>query len=202
MTVRILILYYSRGGTTAALARRVAAGVSSVAGAEALLRCVPPVQPSHQSASGSAIPDSGPPFAEIADLAACDGLIVGSPTRFGSMAAPLKHFLEGSGDLWLSGTMAGKPAAAFTSTASLHGGQESTLLGMLLPLLHHGMLITGLPYTEPALSTTEAGGTPYGASRWTGLAGDREMVTSERDLAAALGRRVAQIALRLAGAKP
>ncbi len=201
MTTTILILYYSRSGTTAALARRVAAGVSSVAGAEALLRCVPPVQPVHQSASGRAIPDSGPPFAEIADLAACDGLIVGSPTRFGSMAAPLKHFLEGSGDLWLSGTMAGKPAAAFTSTASLHGGQESTLLGMLLPLLHHGMLITGLPYTEAALSTTEAGGTPYGASRWTGLAGDREMVASERDLAAALGRRVAQIALRLAGAK-
>jgi NAD(P)H dehydrogenase (quinone) len=194
---QILILYYSRGGATAALARRVAAGVSSVAGAEPLLRCVPPVQSIDRPASGSAIPDSGPPYAQIADLAACDGLILGSPTRFGSMAAPLKHFLEGSGDLWLSGTLAGKPAAAFTSTASLHGGQESTLLGMLLPLLHHGMLITGLPYTEPALSTTEAGGTPYGASRWTGLAGDRELAGSERDLAAALGRRVAQIASRL-----
>jgi NAD(P)H dehydrogenase (quinone) len=196
---QILILYYSRGGATAALARRVAAGVSSVAGAEPLLRCVPPVQPLDQPASGSALPESGPPYAQIADLAGCDGLILGSPTRFGSMAAPLKHFLEGSGDLWLSGTLAGKPAAAFTSTASLHGGQESTLLGMLLPLLHHGMLITGLPYTEPALSTTEAGGTPYGASRWTGLAGDRELTGGERDLAAALGRRVARIALRLKG---
>lgn len=196
---QILILYYSRSGGTAALARRVAAGVSSVSTAEPLLRCVPPVQPVDQPASGSGIPDSGPPYAQIADLARCDGLILGSPTRFGSMAAPLKHFLEHSGDLWLSGSLAGKPAAAFTSTASLHGGQESTLLGMLLPLLHHGMLITGLPYTEPALSTTEAGGTPYGASRWTGLAGDRELTGSERDLAAALGRRVAQIALRLNG---
>ena len=197
MTVRILVLYYSRDGGTAALARRVAAGVSSVSGADALLRCVPPVHPTHQAATGEAIPDSGPPYAELDDLASCDGLIIGSPTRFGGMAAPLKLFLERSGALWLSGALAGKPAAAFTSTGTLHGGQESTLLGMLLPLLHHGMLLTGIPYTEAALASTQSGGTPYGASHVSGPHGDLPLSSDERDLAAALGRRVAELAQRL-----
>lgn len=200
MTARILVLYYSRHGATAALARRVAAGVSAVRGAEPLLRCVPPVQVAHRPATGGPMPEQGPPYAEIDDLARCDGLILGSPTRFGGMAAALKQFLEGSSALWLSGGLAGKPAAAFTSTGSLHGGQESTLLGMLLPMLHHGMLITGIPYTEPALSETRSGGTPYGASHWSGSDGEQPLTGDERDLAAALGRRVAELALRLRSA--
>ncbi len=196
---KVLVLYYSRNGATAELARRIADGVEQTEQAQLCLRSVPPVQASYEQPSGTDLPEKGPPYVNKQDLAECDGLIIGSPTRFGSIAAPLKLFLESTGDLWVSGAMVGKPAAAFTSTASLHGGQESTLLGMLLPLLHHGMLITGIPYTEQALSHTEAGGTPYGASRWTGANGDRSLVDTERDLARALGQRVARLAVRLAG---
>ncbi len=196
---KLLIVYYSRHGATAKLARRIADGVEQTAGAQLCLRSVPPVQANYRPAKGEPVPESGPPYASKQDLAECDGLIIGCPTRFGSMAAPLKAYLEDSADLWASGALVGKPAAAFTATASLHGGQESTLLGMLLPLLHHGMLITGLPYTEAALSETEAGGTPYGPSRWTGADGQRTMADTERDLARALGRRIARLAVRLAG---
>ena len=196
---KVLVLYYSRQGATAALARRIADGVEQTDQAQLCLRSVPPVRASFEPASGSAVPDQGPPYVNKQDLIDCDGLILGSPTRFGAIAAPLKLFLESTSDLWVSGAMVGKPAAAFTATASLHGGQESTLLGMLLPLLHHGMLVTGLPYTESALNQTESGGTPYGASRWTGVDGQRAITGDERDLARALGRRVARLAVRLAG---
>ena len=155
----ILVLYYSRSGATARMAQFIARGVAEVPGAGARLRTVPPVSATCEAVS-PAVPDSGAPYAEERDIVACDGLILGSPTRFGNMAAPLKHFLDGTGSLWLSGALAGKPAAAFTSTASLHGGQESTLLTMMLPLLHHGMVLVGLPYTEAALSETDGGGTP------------------------------------------
>ncbi len=197
MSHEILILYYSRSGHTAAMARQVAHGVNQVKGCEALLRTVPPVSPD-TAATVAEIPDCGPPYAEPDDLLRARGLILGSPTRFGNMAAPLKHFLEQTSSLWLSGALVGKPAAVFTSTASLHGGQESTLLSMMLPLLHHGMVIAGLPYTEAALNTTTGGGTPYGASHWAGVDGDRSLDENEASLCQALGRRVALLALRLA----
>ncbi len=192
----ILILYYSRNGSTASMARAIARGVGA-AGAEACLRTVPPVSQVVEVAA-AAVPASGPPYVTHEDLQRCDGLILGSPTRFGNMAAPLKHFLDGTSGLWLSGALAGKPAAVFTSTSSLHGGQESTLLSMMLPLLHHGMLVAGLPYSEPALSTTSAGGTPYGASHWAGTAAQPQPLdNAERALCEALGRRVAGLAERL-----
>ena len=193
----ILVLYYSRSGHTADLARRVARGVEEVAGCSARLRQVPPVAPITELAAPP-VPADGAPYATLDDLRACDGLALGSPTRFGNMAAPLKHFLDGTGAEWASGTLVGKPAAVFTSTATLHGGQESTLLSMLLPLLHHGMLILGLPFTEPALNATQSGGTPYGASHVAGLKGDRALSAHEQELARALGRRLAQVAMRLA----
>jgi len=192
----ILVLYYSRHGATAAMADEAARGVMSVRGMDARVRTVPPVSPDTE-ASADAVPASGAPYAELADLEACDGLLLGSPTRFGNMAAPLKHFLDGTSGLWLSGALAGKPAAAFTSTGSLHGGQEATLLSMMLPLLHHGMLLVGLPYTEPALAETKSGGTPYGASHVAGTAADRPLTDHERTLTRALGRRVAETARRL-----
>jgi NAD(P)H dehydrogenase (quinone) len=192
----ILILYYSRSGSVAQLARHIARGVDEVPGMAARLRTVPPVAAVTQIAAPPE-PEDGAPYVERSDLAECAGLILGSPTRFGNMAAPLKHFLDSLGAEWASGTLAGKPAAVFTSTASMHGGQESTLLTMLLPLLHHGMLITGIPFTEAALSTTTTGGTPYGASHWTGHAGQTQPSEDERLLARALGRRVAQIAQKL-----
>lgn len=194
----ILILYYSRNGSTAQLARQIARGVESVAGCSARLRTVPPVSADCE-ASEPAVPETGAPYCEHDDLRACDGLILGSPTRFGNMAAALKYFLDSTSSLWLSGALVGKPAAVFTSTASMHGGQESTLLSMMLPLLHHGMLVMGLPYTEAALSSTSAGGTPYGASHLAGTGNTpRPLDGNERALAEALGRRVAETALRLA----
>lgn len=193
----ILILYYSRGGSVARLARQIARGVEEVDGMSARLRTVPPVAVVTQTAAPP-VPDDGPPYVEKHDLAECAGLILGSPTRFGNMAAPLKHFIDTLGAEWASGTLAGKPAAVFTSTATQHGGQESTLLSMLLPLLHHGMLITGIPFTQPRLSSTRTGGTPYGASHVAGAQDDPEPSEDEQHLARALGHRVADIARRLA----
>jgi NAD(P)H dehydrogenase (quinone) len=192
----ILILYYSRSGRTAALARQAARGVES-AGAVARLRTVPPVTAT--TATGAPpVPMDGPPYAELADLLESDGLLLGSPTRFGNMAAPLKHFLDGTGEIWLDGTMAGKPASVFTSTSTLHGGQETTLLTMMLPLIHHGMLLTGLPYTLKALSDTKSGGSPYGASHVAGPAAGTNLSEDEKSLARALGRRLAVAAAVLA----
>lgn len=194
----ILVLYYSRHGATAELARQVARGVDEVAGARAVLRTVPAVHPVTESAAAPAVPDDGPPFATRADLAACAGLVMGSPTRFGNMAAPLKHFLDGTAGEWMSGALAGKPAGVFTSTASMHGGQESTLLSMMLPLFHHGMLLAGVPFTEPALTSTRSGGTPYGASHLAGPRGELAVTDEEKTIARALGRRVAGLAVALA----
>ncbi len=192
----ILILYYSRSGNVAALARQIARGVEEIDGVSARLRCVPPVATQTQTALPPE-PDSGAPYVDKRDLAECAGLILGSPTRFGNMAAPLKHFLDTTGAEWASGTLIGKPAAVFTSTSSPHGGQESTLLSMLIPLLHHGMLITGLPFSESRLTTTDGGGTPYGASHWAGADGKRALSDDEKHLARALGKRVAVIAKQL-----
>ena len=191
----ILVVYYSLHGKTEALARQVARGVDAVAGMQARLRTVPAVRPagSKDEASGH----DGPPFATVADLRECAGVILGSPTRFGNMAAPLKYFLDGTAAEWASGALVDKPAAVFTSTASMHGGQETTLISMLLPLLHHGMIAVGLPYTEPALTTTTGGGTPYGASHVSGPRNERELSTDESHLARALGQRVADLARRL-----
>ena len=193
----VLILYYSRGGSVANLARQVARGVGEVAGMGARLRTVPPVAPVTQSAAPP-VPDAGAPYVEKHDLAECAGLILGSPTRFGNMAAPLKHFIDGWGSEWASGTLVGKPAGVFTSTSTMHGGQEATLLAMMLPLLHHGCVIAGIPYTEPALNTTRTGGSPYGASHVAGLRDDPQLSDDEAVLARALGRRIAQLAARLA----
>lgn len=192
-----LVLYYSRSGNTAAMARQIARGIEEVAGAEARLRTVPAVSPETEVAS-PAVPDEGPPYATLADLGECSALALGSPTRFGNMAAPLKHFLDGTGTEWLSGTLAGKPACVFTSTATLHGGQETTLLSMMVPLLHHGMLVLGLPYTEPRLTDTDSGGTPYGPSHRAGPDADRELTPAERELCRAQGRRLARTMMRLA----
>jgi NAD(P)H dehydrogenase (quinone) len=192
----ILILYYSRQGSTAALARQICRGVEGVAGMRARLRTVPQVAATIDHPD-PAVPDEGPPYATHEDLVECRGLILGSPTRFGNMAAPLKFFLDGTSALWLSGALVDKPAAVFTSTASMHGGQETTLLSMMLPLLHHGMYLVGLPYTEQALTATQSGGTPYGASQTAGANGRGELTDTERELARALGARVATLASRL-----
>lgn len=191
----ILVLYYSRGGAVAQLARQIARGVEE-GGATARLRTVPPVAAVTQVAAPG-VPDEGAPYVDRADLAECSGLVLGSPTRFGNMAAPLKHFLDSLGAEWVSGTLVGKPAAVFTSTATMHGGQESTLLTMMLPLLHHGALIVGIPYTEPALNSTSSGGTPYGASHVSGPDDDRPLSADEKTLARALGKRVAETAAKL-----
>ena len=193
----ILVLYYSRHGAVRQMAQYVARGIEQVSGVTARLRTVPPVSPLPEAA-GPAVPDAGAPYAELKDLDECFGLALGSPTRFGNMAAPLKHFWDTTGELWLSGTLAGKPAALFTSTGSLHGGQETTLISMMVPLLHHGMVIVGLPYTEPELFLTTAGGTPYGASHHAGPGSDRPVTDHERKLCIALGRRLAAVAVRLA----
>ncbi|MBB5876906.1 MULTISPECIES: NAD(P)H:quinone oxidoreductase [Xanthomonas] len=193
----ILVLYYSRGGSVARLARQIARGVGEVPGMAARLRTVPPVAAVTQT-SAPPVPDSGAPYVDASDLRDCVGLALGSPTRFGNMAAPVKHFIDGLGADWASATLAGKPAAVFTSTASLHGGQEATLLSMHLPLLHHGCLIVGIPYTEPLLSSTRSGGTPYGASHVAGADDDPQPSEEEAQLARALGRRLADIAQRLA----
>ena len=192
----ILVLYYSVGGSVRRMAELLAEGVERVPGAEAVLRTVPKVS-TNIGVPENAIPDVGSPYAELKDLEDCAGLALGSPTRFGNMAAPLKHFLDGTGLLWQRGALAGKPACVFTSTASLHGGQETTLVSMMLPLLHHGMLVMGLPYTQPELNATRAGGTPYGASHFAGLADDQPVSDDERTLCIAQGRRLAELALRL-----
>ena len=193
----ILVLYYSRTGHTAQLARLIARGIEEVPGIRARLRQVPPVAPVTETAQPPE-PEDGAPYVEKQDLLECIGLAMGSPTRFGNMAAPLKYFLDSTGAEWANGTLVGKPAALFTSTSSMHGGQESTLLTMALPLLHHGMFLLGLPYTEAALSSTQTGGTPYGASHVTGGKGDNPISDHERDLARALGRRLADTARKLA----
>jgi NAD(P)H dehydrogenase (quinone) len=188
----ILVLYYSVGGSVRRMAELIAEGIERVPGASARLRTVPRI-----GVTSGAIPESGPPYAELGDLEECAGLAMGSPTRFGNMAAPLKHFLDGSSLLWQRGALAGKPACVFTSTASLHGGQETTLVSMMLPLLHHGMLVLGLPYTQAELNATRAGGTPYGASHFAGIADDLPIDDDERLLCIAQGRRLAEIALKL-----
>jgi NAD(P)H dehydrogenase (quinone) len=193
----ILVLYYSHTGAVREMAQVVARGIESVPTARARLRTVPKVSTVCEAVEPD-IPDSGSPYVELKDLAECAGLALGSPTRFGNMAAPLKYFLDGSGGLWLNGILAGKPAAVFTSTATQHGGQESTLLSMMLPLLHHGMVIVGVPYTEPELVATGSGGTPYGASHVAGMDSTRRLSEDERRLCLALGRRLAQMALKLA----
>ncbi len=192
----ILILYYSRDGSVANLAKMIARGVNKVDGCEAKLRCVPRVSTTIEAVDDE-IPSTGHPYVTPDDLEACDGLALGSPTRFGNMAAPLKHFLDSTSSLWLSGKLAGKPACVFTSTSSIHGGQESTLMSMILPLLHHGMVIVGIPYTEPELSDTSTGGTPYGASHVSGFAGNTALTKDEETLCMALGERLAQIASKL-----
>ncbi|TWE02197.1 NAD(P)H dehydrogenase (quinone) [Pseudomonas sp. AG1028] len=194
-TPYILVLYYSRHGATAEMARHIARGIE-LQGMEARLRTVPAVSAECEAVADS-IPAEGAPYASLDDLKNCAGLALGSPTRFGNMAAPLKYFLDGTSNLWLTGSLVGKPAGVFTSTASLHGGQESTLLSMLLPLLHHGMLITGLPYSESALVETRGGGTPYGASHHAGADGKRALDEHEISLCRALGQRLASITLKL-----
>lgn len=192
----ILVLYYSRGGSVAQLARQIARGVHEVEGMQARLRTLPPVAPVTQTAAPPE-PEDGAPYVEKHDLDDCAGLLLGSPTRFGNMAAPVKHFIDTLGAEWASGTLVGKPAGVFTSTATMHGGQESTLLTMLVPLLHHGCVIAGIPFTEAALNTTRSGGTPYGASHVAGTQDDPHLSDDEAGLARALGRRVAQLAKRL-----
>jgi NAD(P)H dehydrogenase (quinone) len=192
----ILVLYYSRQGSTAALARQVCRGVETVPGMQARLRTVAPVTASTERLDPS-VPNEGPPYATHDDLVQCCGLVLGSPTRFGNMAAPVKFFLDGTSALWLSGALVGKPAGVFTSTQTLHGGQESTLLSMMIPLLHHGMYLVGLPYSERGLTDTRSGGTPYGASHVASVSGHGELSETERELARALGTRVAALSRRL-----
>jgi NAD(P)H dehydrogenase (quinone) len=192
----ILVLYYSRHGATAEMARRIARGIEDVDGMQARVRTVPPVSAVCEAVEDD-IPAEGPPYATHDDLRECHGLALGSPTRFGNMAAPLKYFIDSTSSLWLSGTMINKPAAVFTSTSSLHGGQESTLLSMMLPLMHHGMVMVGIPYSEPGLMQTREGGTPYGASHLAGVDSNLPITQSEADLCMALGRRLALLANRL-----
>lgn len=196
----ILVLYYSRHGATRKLAELIAQGIESVPGVDARLRTVPAIS-SVTEATEPDIPSSGAPYAELQDLAECAGLALGSPTRFGNMASALKYFLDGTAAAWLAGTLSGKPAVVFTSTGSLHGGQESTLLSMMIPLLHHGMLVMGLPYTNAELMTTSSGGSPYGATHWSGIDGDKAITADEKSLAIALGRRLALTASTLQGAR-
>jgi NAD(P)H dehydrogenase (quinone) len=194
--IDILVLYYSHGGSVRDMAQLIARGIESVPGAQARIRTVPRVSTVCE-ATDAEIPESGAPYAELKDLEECAGLALGSPTRFGNMAAPLKYFLDGTSGLWVNGTLIGKPAALFTSTASMHGGQESTLISMMLPLMHHGMMILGLPYSEAELSSTTAGGTPYGASHLSGTLDDRPITDAERKLCIVLGKRLAEMALKL-----
>ncbi len=193
----VLVLYYSQSGAVKGLAQFIARGIELVPGAKARLRTVPRVAPVTQTIS-PAVPDSGAPYAELRDLQECIGVAVGSPTRFGNMAAPMKYFWDGTSELWLNGALAGKPAAVFTSTGTQHGGQETTLTSMMLPLFHHGMVLVGLPYTEAALSTTRTGGSPYGASHVAGITNAAPASDDEKILAIALGKRLAEIAIKLA----
>ena len=195
-TLKILVLYYSRHGATRKLAELIAQGIAHVPNCEAVLRTVPAVS-TVTEATEPAVPALGAPYVELTDLEECAALALGSPTRFGNMAAPMKYFIDSTSTQWLSGALSGKPACVFTSTGSLHGGQESTLLSMMLPLLHHGMLMVGLPYTEPALMTTASGGSPYGATHWSGVKGDHALSEDTRALSIALGKRLAHTAVRL-----
>jgi NAD(P)H dehydrogenase (quinone) len=192
----ILILYYSQGGAVKEMAQLIARGVESVPGTKARVRTVPKISANHEATEPD-IPASGAPYATLQDLEECAGLALGSPTRFGNMAAPMKYFLDGSTSLWLRGALIGKPAAVFTSTGSLHGGNETTLLTMMIPLMHHGMLLVGLPYSEPQLGTTRTGGTPYGASHVGGAKDDQPISDDEKKLCMALGKRLAETALKL-----
>ena len=193
----VLVLYYSHRGSVRALAEEVARGVHAVPGVAARVRTVPRVSTVCEAVEDD-IPAAGPPYVEVRDLEECIGLVVGSPTRFGNMAAPMKYFIDGLAGAWVNGTLVGKPAGVFTSTGSLHGGQETTLLSMMLPLLHHGALIIGIPYLEADLHTTRSGGTPYGASHGAGISDDQMITEAERALCIAQGKRLAEIALRLA----
>jgi NAD(P)H dehydrogenase (quinone) len=195
--VEILVLYYSQGGSVSEMARVIARGIESVPGAAARIRTVPKVAPRTEHTE-PAVPPEGAPYAELRDFEECAGLALGSPTRFGNMAAALKYFLDGTGGLWMQGTLAGKPACVFTSTASMHGGQETTLVSMMLPLLHHGMIVLGLPYTLTELNTTASGGTPYGPSHVAGAQDDKPLTDDERKLCIAQGKRLAEVALKLA----
>ncbi|MEN8108006.1 MAG: NAD(P)H:quinone oxidoreductase [Pseudomonadota bacterium] len=192
----ILVLYYSRYGATAEMAQRIARGIEEVNGCQARLRTVPPVSTTCE-ATADDIPADGPLYATLDDLRECTGLAMGSPTRFGNMAAPLKYFLDGTTSLWLAGALIGKPAAVFTSTSSLHGGQETTLLSMMLPLLHHGLLLLGLPYSETELLSTQTGGTPYGPSHTAGPDSNRPLSNEEKHLCRALGKRLAETVIKL-----
>ncbi len=193
----ILVLYYSHYGAVKQMAQAVAHGIEQVKDMKARIRTVPKVSTVSEAVEKE-IPDAGAPYAELTDLEECIGIAMGSPTRFGNMAAPLKYFWDGTGSLWMKDTLIGKPAALFTSTASLHGGQETTLLSMMLPLLHHGMVLLGIPYSEPELVSTKSGGTPYGASHVAGMASDQPITEEERKLCIALGKRLAETALKLA----
>jgi NAD(P)H dehydrogenase (quinone) len=195
-TPYVLVLFYSRNGSTANMAMEIARGIERVSGIEARLRTVPGVSTECEQTAAE-IPAEGPLYCSIEDLQNCAGLVIGSPTRFGNMAAPLKYFIDGTSSLWLNGSLINKPAAAFTSTSSMHGGQESTLLSMMLPLLHHGMLITGIPYSESTLAKTTTGGTPYGASHYAGLEQSNQLHADEKQLCQALGQRVASLSLQL-----
>ncbi|MES2901902.1 MAG: NAD(P)H:quinone oxidoreductase [Pseudomonadota bacterium] len=196
----ILVLYYSRHGATRKLAELIAQGIESVPGVDARLRTVPAVS-TVTEATESDIPADGAPYVELSDLSECAGLALGSPTRFGNMAAAMKYFLDGTATQWLSGTLSGKPAVVFTSTGSLHGGQESTLLTMMIPLLHHGMMVMGLPYTHPELMTTSSGGSPYGPTHWSGIEGNKPITDDEKRLAIAMGKRLADTAVKLQGVR-
>lgn len=192
----ILVLYYSRYGAVKQMSQYIARGIESVPGMEARIRTVPPVSPTTE-ATDPAVPDSGAPYATLEDLKECAGLALGSPTRFGNMAAPMKHFIDTASGLWLSGSLVNKPAAVFSSSASLHGGQESTLISMMLPLFHLGYMLMGIPYTEPDLNTTSSGGTPYGATHYAGPKGDKHLSDEEQRLCIALGKRLAEITAKL-----
>ena len=193
----ILVLYYSAGGSVRRMAELIAEGVERVPGAQARIRTVAKINDATPAEDGPPLATEGPPYCDLKDLEDCAGLALGSPTRFGNMAAPLKAFIDGTGPLWMKGALAGKPACVFTSTGSLHGGQETTLLSMMLPLLHHGMLIVGLPYSNSELNATRSGGTPYGASHFAGIADDLPISDAERVLCVAQGKRLAEIALKL-----
>jgi NAD(P)H dehydrogenase (quinone) len=192
----VLVLFYSQGGAVYEMAKLVARGVESVKGVKARIRTVPKVSANHE-ATEPEIPTKGAPYVELRDLEECMAIALGSPTRFGNMAAPMKYFLDGTVSQWLKGSLIGKPASVFTSTGSMHGGNETTLITMMLPLMHHGMVIVGLPYSEPELSATTSGGTPYGASHIGGSSDDRPITEDERKLCIALGKRLAQTALKL-----
>lgn len=197
----ILILYYSRSGSTREMAQQIARGVRQVPGIETRLRTVPPVSPTTE-VSAPPVPESGAPYCTLDDLKNCAGLAMGSPTRFGNMAAPLKHFIDTTSGLWINGDLIDKPAAVFTSTSSLHGGQESTLLSMMLPLLHQGMVIIGQPYSEPALAQTQSGGTPYGPSHWASGSHPEQLSEHETTLCQSLGERLARLAKAYCGPNP